>query len=154
MSITDASLCLIYGETRDVWINPGKYRWWSRDPGNCDCSNNSTICSTQLKFRQNQFHKLVLQNKVASSIQNVSGLRTQANLYSYYARGNKNGNTKPHTFATQNTRGYTNFNTNNLPINGFINTLPNGPFTSPSTRAIAGIQSRQNLLCPLNFRSP
>lgn len=155
MSIIDASLCLLPGQNRNIWLTnkqtnisyAQQYRTWSRDPGNCNCKSNTTKCVDFLKLSQANYNKLVLQNKIPSSIQNVSGLTTKKNLYNYYAKGNKNSLSHPHTFASQNTRGYTNPNNLKLPVNGFINTISSGIFISPSTKAFTGIYSRQNLIC-------
>ena len=141
MSIADTLLCLPQNKTRQIWqVNPKtgisyavEQRWWSRDPGNCNCSANSPLCVTASKNIQNQYKNLVLQHKIASSIQNVSGLRTKSSLYNYYAKGNKNSLTQYHTFAIQNTKGFTNPNNLNLPLKGFI--------------------GKQILLCPLNFKN-
>jgi len=159
MSIIDSPLCLLPGQTRKIWrvdsqtgiSYAAEQRWWSRDPGNCDCSANS-LCGATTIENQNIYKNQILQHKISSSIQNVSGKRTKSNLYSYYARGNKNGLTQPHTFAIKNTSGYTNPNNLNLPLQGNITILPRSPFISPSTGGISGILTRQVLLCPLNFK--
>ena len=160
MSIADSSLCLVPGQTRKIWlVNPqtgisyaSEQRWWSRDPGNCNCSAISPLCSEANIENQKIYKNQVLEHTIASSIQYVSGKRTKSNLYSYYARGNKNGLTKSHTFSIQNTRGYANPNNLNLPLQGNLQFIPPGPFISPSRGGISGITSRQVLLCPLNFK--
>ena len=87
MSNIDASLCLLPGQNRKIWLTnkqtkisfAQEKRSWSRDPGNCNCNRNSIKCADFLKLSQANHNKLVLQNKIPSSIQNVSGLTTKKN---------------------------------------------------------------------------
>lgn len=119
MSI-DSSLCLVPPQVRKISIDP--QRFWTRDPGNCNCQLNSPTpefpkaCASFLKNNQKLFETLVLDNKIVSSIQNVDGRISQKNLYNYYAKGNKNQITRNKTFGIQNTRNYTNPNTLNLAV--------------------------------------
>jgi hypothetical protein len=80
MSIPDTRVCLLNGQYREIWLN--NRRWWSRNPGNCNCNINCNIFKIQNDLN---YKKKILKHTSGSSIQNVSGFRTKAEIYSYYS---------------------------------------------------------------------
>lgn len=98
----DKPLCYT-GTNKTIWTSP--IRPWSREETTCyfnlDLNSLNTI--------QTNYNNLVLSNKIASSINNVSGLITKKQKYNYYAKGN-NQLFSQQTYATQNQKNYTNPN--------------------------------------------